>query len=139
MIRQQFKKKGILLIEDDLAYGALMTAAAKAENVPLTVFASLADMGSFARMGEFDVAIFDYALDNVNGVEMSEYVTAFFSEVPVILISAYRLDQVKEKRWPASVRRFISKDMGVRSILSAAVAELRKPIRSEARRPQPES
>lgn len=124
MTTRLFQRKGILLIEDDPVFATLVSSVARAERLPLTVHSSLAELGTFARLGEFDVVILDYNLDNINGVEISEYVTAFFQNVPVILISAYSSEDFREKQWPPSVRRFISKNAGVRMILDAAMAEI---------------
>ena len=113
----------ILLIEDNHDLGALFQAKARARGLALEVFESLGDLGSVGRLGSFDVAVLDFCLGSVNGIEISEYVTRFFKDVPVILISAHHIDELPQQhKWPASIRRFVSKDQGVDRILDAALA-----------------
>ena len=117
----KFANKGILLIDDDPEFGAVVQTLAAAKGIPLVYYQSLMDMGTFARLGEFDVAIIDYKMDALNGIEVAEYIEVFFSDIPVILVSAANLEDISEALWPRCVRRFVSKDIGVYGILNSAM------------------
>lgn len=110
----------LLIVDDDVCFGALISAVAKDRGFVPRFFTSLIDMGSFARIKEFDVAIIDYYLGSLRGDEIAEYVDTFFSEVPVIIVSSEDLRETRAVKWPASVRTFIPKSEGPGRIVEAA-------------------
>lgn len=110
----------LLVVDDDVCFGALISAVAKDRGLIPRFFTSLIDMGSFARIKEFDVAIIDYYLGSMRGDEIAEYVDTFFSEVPVIIVSSEDLRETRSVKWPASVRTFIPKTEGPVRIVEAA-------------------
>jgi DNA-binding response OmpR family regulator len=110
----------LLIVDDDVCFGALISAVAKDRGFIPRFFTSLIDMGSFARIKEFDVAIIDYYLGSLRGDEIAEYVDTFFSEVPVIIVSSEDLRETRSVKWPASVRTFIPKTEGPARIIETA-------------------
>lgn len=116
----------LLVVDDDVCFGALMTAVAKTRGFAPHFFTSLIDMGSFARIREFDVAIIDYYLGTLRGDEIAEYVDTFFSDVPVIIVSSENLAETRSVKWPASVRQFIPKTEGPVKIVEAALAVVKR-------------
>lgn len=110
----------LLIVDDDACFGALISAVAKDRGLVSRFFTSLVDMGSFARIREFDVAVIDYYLGSLRGDEIAEYVDTFFSEVPVIIVSSEDLRETRSVKWPASVRQFIPKSEGPVKIVEAA-------------------
>lgn len=117
----------MLIVDDDVCFGALMSAVAKANGFEPRFFTSLVDMGSFARIREFDVAVIDYYLGSMRGDEIAEYVDTFFDDVPVIIVSSEDLTATKAAaKWPASVRRFVPKQTGCLKIVEAASSILKR-------------
>lgn len=110
----------LLVIDDDRTFGAIISACAKTRGFEPLYCSSLIDLGSFARIREFDVAVIDYFLGSMQGDEIAEYVDTFFSEIPVIIVSSKPFGAEEVAKWPSSVRRFIAKSEGPAAIVEAA-------------------
>ena len=110
----------LLVIDDDRTFGAIISASAKAKGFEPLYCSSLIDLGSFARIREFDVAIIDYFLGSMQGDEIAAYVDTFFNEIPVIIVSSKPFEEEERAGWPTSVRSFIAKSAGPTAIIDAA-------------------
>lgn len=110
----------LLIIDDDVCFGAVMSAVASRQGFAVRFFPSLVDMGSFARIKQFDIAIIDYFLGHLRGDEIAEYVDTFFDDVPIVIVSGDTAIQCVERTWPASVRAFVSKGEGPLAIAQVA-------------------
>ena len=110
----------LVIFDDDVCFGALISAKAKACGFESRFFTSLVDMGSFARIKEFDIAIVDFYLGTIRGDEIAEYVDTFFDQVPVIIVSSADMSESRISQWPASVRMFVPKSAGPGRIIEAA-------------------
>jgi len=119
---QQIPK--IVVIDDDRDFRELIERAGHSRGIAVTTFDSLLEMGSFARLREFDVAIVDFHLNSFSGLEVAEYVDVFFKNIPIVMVSASDLDEQLD-HWPDCVREFVSKSAGIYSILDSAVAAIR--------------
>ena len=111
----------VVLIDDDRAFCKIMEAFALSRGVSLDCFTSLLEMGSVGRLSDYSVAVIDYDLGPINGIEIAEYLPIFFSGMPMVLISGRHREQSKDVPWPSSIRRFVHKDAGPDAILDAAV------------------
>lgn len=114
------KEKRVVLIDDNASFRLILSQVAQMRGMILDTYESLSDLGSIGLLGRYDAAIIDYDLDKMTGVEIAEYLEAFFSDVPVILVSGAQRDPDK-KGWPASVKRFVHKDAGYDQVLSQAM------------------
>jgi DNA-binding response OmpR family regulator len=110
----------LVIFDDDICFGALITAKARSQGFDSRFFTSLVDMGSFARIKDFDIAIIDFYLGTIRGDEIAEYVDTFFDQIPVIIVSSQDMSESRISRWPASVRMFIPKSEGPGRIIGAA-------------------
>jgi DNA-binding response OmpR family regulator len=110
----------LVIFDDDVCFGALLSAKARAMGFDPRYFTSLVDLGSFARIKTFDLAIVDYYLGSIQGDEIAEYVDTFFAQVPVIIVSSEDFRATRSQKWPASVRQFVPKAEGPTKILEAA-------------------
>lgn len=115
--RWDFNHKGIILIDDDKTFQVLMKSYAEAEGIPMACFSSLMELGSFANIGEYDVAIIDYFLEGMKGHEIAEYFSVFFPDRPVVVVSADDTISRKRDEWPKSVKAFMPKSKGAANIL----------------------
>lgn len=117
----------IVVVDDDPVFGALMMAKAKSSGFDAKFYLSLVDMGSFARIKEYDLAIIDFYMDQIRGDEIAVYVDTFFKDVPVIIVSAEDFtESERAKKWPQTVRAFVPKMDGVDKILTTAKAILQR-------------
>jgi CheY-like chemotaxis protein len=118
------RKPRLVLIEDDPTFSAIMTRCAEAAGLELESFDSLVDLGGLASLGKFDVAILDFSLEHLTGVEIARYIDALLPKVPALLISAdrERIELLKRTipSTPRSVRRAMAKEEGAEAILDAA-------------------
>lgn len=119
-VRVMQARQKLVIFDDDVCFGALLTAKARQAGFDTKFFTSLIDLGSFARIKEFDIAIIDYFLGSIRGDEIAEYVDTFFAEIPVIIVSSNDFDPRQVAKWPASVRQFVPKTQGIGKIIDAA-------------------
>lgn len=115
----------IVLIDDDPVYGAVIGRWAKLEGVELDVFHSLDDLGFVGLLAQYDVAIVDYDLGQINGKDVADYMTTLFGNKPMIMISG--VDRSQEMmQCPSCVKAFMKKSAGYEKILNTALSIRRK-------------
>ncbi|MBI4405246.1 MAG: response regulator [Deltaproteobacteria bacterium] len=108
----------ILVLDDDILFGKILSKIASLKQVPLTFCTSVREVGKLPNW-KFDIAIVDYDLGLVTGLQFVNYLERFMNTVPVILVSQYR--QIKAAKWPTSVKGFIHKSVGPYEIFNMAV------------------
>ncbi|WP_141735096.1 response regulator [Oligoflexus tunisiensis] len=111
----------IILIDDDRSFGLIMKQCAIQRGVSLDYFESLADLGFVALVGSYDVAILDYDLGNMTGVEIGEYLAALFDRMPMLLISGTMRTPSPDEIRKGLVRPFLHKNSGYDRILTTAL------------------
>lgn len=115
----------IVLIDDDPVYGAVIGRWAQLEGVELDVFHSLDDLGFVGLLSQYDVAIVDYDLGQINGKDVADYMTTLFGNKPMIMISG--VDRSQELlNCPSCVKAFMKKSAGYEKILNTALDIRRK-------------
>lgn len=113
-------KDRMLIIDDDLTFATVLSMFARSHGFAPEQHSSLIDLGSFARVREFDIAVIDYYLGSIRGDEIAEYVEMFFKDVPVIIVSSRDFTPTEVANWPAAVRKFVPKSAGGDEIVHAA-------------------
>lgn len=109
----------MVLIDDDPSYTTILKRRAEVDGIQLDAFHSLSELGFVALLRNYDVAIIDYELEEMNGVEIAEYMATLLDDMPMVLISAS--DRSEEMtHCPCSVRKFVNKSDGFDKILDAA-------------------
>lgn len=114
----------MVLIDDDVGFSKIMQAFASSRGIDLECFRELNDMGSLGRLSLYGVAIVDYDLGNMNGIEVAEYLPAFFDDMPMLLISGQNRQPREGTAWPKSVKGFMHKDKGPDKIIDKALTFL---------------
>jgi DNA-binding NtrC family response regulator len=114
------KRARVLIIDDDLTFGAILEAMLRKNGLDAEFHPSLVELGSFARLREFDLAVVDYFLDSLRGDEVAQYADTFFAGLPILVVSAKAFSPEETARWPQSVREFIAKDRGPQAVVDAA-------------------
>ena len=123
-MEQRAEAPRILLIDDDPTFRNLMAKVAARRGIALDAYESLLDLGSVGLISGYDVAIVDYHLEQMTGIEIAEYLKAFFAETPMVLVSILTCDEISEAAWPAPIVRFMNKNAGCEAILNSALAEI---------------
>ena len=127
-----YRKKGLLLIDDDEWFRSLFRLICEAQGIPVTAYSSLADMSSFASLQDYDVVILDYYLESFKGPEIAEYIDVFFDDLPVVVISGADISATERQTWPRCIRNFQCKSEGAHSILETALELLNGNCRPKA-------
>ncbi len=107
--------KKVLIVDDDAAYAQLLARAAKRVGLETRTVTSLGALGS-PDSWDFSVAVVDYDLKSVNGIEFTSYLNHFSQPVPVVLVSA--ITREAEPDWPHNVRTFVCKEKGSDTIMA---------------------
>ena len=115
------KKLKVLLVDDDPSFGYLMARVAKSMGIDLTHKVSLIELGSFAMIKNFDIAMIDFYLENLRGDEIAQYVDTFFNDIPIVIVSAHEFDDKSKSKWPPTVKAFLPKEIGPSQLLKKVV------------------
>jgi DNA-binding NtrC family response regulator len=113
------KRARILLIDDDPIFGRIMTVRAELDGIDLTYIPSVRDVYHLSKW-EFDIAIVDYDLGIVNGIQLGNYFEDFVHPISILLTSAQI--GVETKKWPVSIKGYIDKKAGAQLILKTALS-----------------
>ena len=124
MTTDAYTNRSVVLIDDDLTFCKLIEAFANSRGISIDCYESLQAMGSVGKLSNYAVAIVDYDLGSMNGIEIAEYLPVFFDDMPMVLISSQKRQSDVHTPWPSSVKRFVHKDRGADAILDAALSFL---------------
>jgi len=112
-------KRRFVLIDDDPIYRSIMLRVAHSEGIEFDVFENLDDLGSVGMLGQYEVAIVDYDLGGMSGLDIAKYLTALFRDTPMVLVS--ESERLPGKMgWPPSIKRFVKKSDGYLHVLNQA-------------------
>lgn len=103
----------IAVIDDDPLFGKIMEQLGRKMGVEIKHFED------FETLAGFDVAIVDYDLGSMTGVDIGRHVERFVGSLPIILVS--RSKMAEDPTWPSCIKKFVYKGMGPYEILDAAV------------------
>ncbi|MBC7531213.1 MAG: response regulator [Oligoflexus sp.] len=120
-------EKRYVLIDDDPTFRAILLRAAHMYGIQVDVYESLEELGAVGLLSRYDVAIVDYDLGAVNGLEIAEYLDILCSNTPMILVSA-KDRRLNARQWPQSIKQFIPKSMGYSYILEQAERWAQEPL-----------
>jgi DNA-binding response OmpR family regulator len=114
------RRLNVLLIDDDPYFHAITKAILDPRFYEFHGFESLPDMGNFSLLGKYDIAILDYYLPAVNGLEIAQYVDAFFRDMPVILVSGGKPGEEEGATiWPSCIQKYVNKAHGPKALADA--------------------
>lgn len=108
----------ILLVDDDVTFGRIMTKMAEKVGLSLHYMSSANEIHSL-KEPDFDIGIFDFDLGAITGLQLTAIVEKYLGNVPILLVSSYGKIE-NRKKWPELVVGFIPKSKGFYSILAEA-------------------
>ena len=125
----------LVLIDDDPVFGHIFSKTADRQGLKIDCYETVLELDYMGLLGQYDVAVVDYDLGQVNGIEMVSYLSSLFGDIPMILVSSCDRVPTPEKPWSANVRCFVHKSQGVAAILQAAIEIVAKaaPPKSDAK------
>lgn len=103
----------IAVIDDDPLFGKIMEQLGRKLGVEIKHFED------FETLAGYDVAIVDYDLGSMTGLDIGRHVERYIGSLPIILVSRTKLS--KDPSWPRCIKKFVYKGLGAYAILDAAV------------------
>jgi len=119
----------IVLVDDDPLFAELLQRVAIKERLNLTVFTSAKEAYQTLPKMKYDVALLDYDLGRVTGVQLCNFLQSDGRAVPVMLVS--NVQDIEKSEWPIAVKKAISKRAGPYTILGIARRIYRESRRKE--------
>ncbi len=118
MHRTETEAGNILIIDDDpLCCELLKSYIESRTSYAADACLSLADLGSIGMLADYDLIIIDYELEDMTGIEIAEYLDAFFPHKPAIVITGNSFLPAPSNHLPKSVRIFVSKSIGPEGVV----------------------
>lgn len=118
-------KASILIVEDDLTLNRQMTSLFIAENYSVTNTACGEQALSYLTCEEFDLAILDIEVPNVDGLSLLHYIRNNLN-IPVILLTAYAAEEHRIRGLKSGADDYISKPCNFTELSLRVEAVLRR-------------
>ncbi|HBF87584.1 MAG TPA: hypothetical protein DDX39_02990 [Bacteroidales bacterium] len=116
------KKLKILVAEDDLTNQHLIKALAKNKPWELVVVDNGEKAVHYFQLEKFDIILMDIQMPIMNGIEATQTIRQFEkdnnSHVPIIALTAYAMENDKEKCFDAGMDAFLSKPININKLYS---------------------
>ncbi|MFW7380790.1 MAG: hypothetical protein ACOH5I_18390 [Oligoflexus sp.] len=116
-----YRPSKFIVIDHDLQFGERLLHVASERGYYVDCYKSMLEIGYLGRFKQYDVAIVNYELGDMTGLEVAEYCEKLLGNLPLILICDDELTRQKiaHARSPA-VFRSLTKQNGVYAIMNAA-------------------
>ncbi len=118
----------VLLVDDDPTFCRIMAAAAAEDGIAIDWIDDPIQLQDMRHPLRYDGVLLDFNMGQVNGLDIADYLASLCGNVPIILVTAKRLQDFQHQHWPKTVSHFISKSNGLRRI----VRYIKNAIQSEA-------
>lgn len=118
----QAKAFKFVLIDRDLDFGESFLLDATEQGYYVDCYRSMLEVGYLGRFLQYDAVIVNDELGEMSGLELGEYCDKLLGNLPVILLSEHApaVASGRDKSWPRSIFKRISKKLGAAAILDAA-------------------
>jgi len=113
------ERRKVVLIDDDPVFCSIMLAAANENHINLDAFQSLREIGYIGKLSQYRVAIVDFELEEMNGIEIARYLTSLFPNLPMILVSCQPLLEISQGQLPPCVKGYFQKSFGYTPIINS--------------------
>jgi DNA-binding NtrC family response regulator len=87
------KRPGILLVDDEQAFGAVLSKRLTKRGFRVTLAYSGTEAIQTLRAHEFDVAILDLKMEDMDGIEVLKIFLKMAPEMPVIMLTGHGSEQ----------------------------------------------
>jgi CheY-like chemotaxis protein len=113
----------ILVIDEDRKFARQLVREGRRQGAEVDWFPSFADVGRIGRLGDYDCVIADLSSGPVTGIEIAQYATAFFSDLPVLLVGDEPSRDLSWTAWrfPPAVQARIPRDAGAAAVMQSAL------------------
>lgn len=120
-------KLQVLLLDDEPIVCRRLKPALEKDGLEVEVFCSSREAIKRIDEKEFDVIVTDYRIDDLNGIDILEYVNARSEQTKVIMITAYASVELAHEALAKGARDVIAKPFrpnDLRKIVARAAEEL---------------
>ena len=108
------------VIDDDDLFRLMIKKKAMKYNLEVTCFESIFSITYKKQIQSFDVILLDIQMEKFDGLQVAEYLSYFFSNIPVILISGH-YDPPEWEKCSPSIQAFFPKKIGIEGILKETI------------------
>lgn len=116
-----YRPSKFIVIDHDLQFGERLLHIASERGYYVDCYKSMLEIGYLGRFKQYDVAIVNYELGDMTGLEVAEYCEKLLGNLPLILVCD---DELTHKKVAAgssrAIFRCLTKQSGVFSIINAA-------------------
>jgi CheY-like chemotaxis protein len=110
----------IVLFDDDPIFSLSMELAAKRAGLSLVAVSDEQDLSRLDGRG-IDLAVVDFDLGDINGIQLAESLAERLGPIPMVLVSFKERRPTPRHPWPGPIKRFFHKQSGPAAILDGAV------------------
>ena len=103
------EQKRVLLVEDQLSLAQLMAAELDFEGFTVTLAGNGEEALQQIAQSQFDVMVTDLYMPQMGGIELIETLKATNSPLPIIVLSASRVDDIRDKLNDLEVFHYVDK------------------------------
>jgi two-component system response regulator HydG len=107
----------ILIVEDDVIFCKLLTRFLSKNDYEVKDVQNSLDAFKLMENDFFGIAILDYQLPDMNGIEILKKIKISFPDTKIILITRYGDDEVAQEAKSAGANAFVSKPINPEELL----------------------
>ena len=112
----------LLLVDDDPVFCKVLAEVAKRERIPIVCFTSVKEAYAKVRDIDFDIALLDYDLGPVTGVQLANFIVGHHQKgASALLVS--NLGELKNADFPSFIKSSVNKHGGAYKVLVAALEQ----------------
>jgi DNA-binding response OmpR family regulator len=117
----------VLLVEDDMGLADLIKAGLKSQNYQVEHLTDGSEAIDRLKFYHFDVAVLDWNLPGLTGVEICKEYRAWGGKVPVIMLTGKHLVSDKEEAFSIGADDYLTKPFAFRELAARIRALMRRP------------
>ncbi|MGY6559811.1 MAG: response regulator [Nitritalea sp.] len=106
----------ILIVEDDVVFCKMLTRFLSKQGYEVRDAQNGKDAKELIALNTFDLAILDYRLPDMNGIEILQHMRAEEATAKVILITRYGDDEIASKAIEEGAAAFVSKPINPKEL-----------------------
>ena len=118
--------KSILIVEDESRLAQTLALGLQEEDFDTTIAANGSEAWALFSSGSFDLVLLDVNLPKRNGYELCRLIRSAKPEVPVIMLTAMRQLEDKQRGYEAGADDYVVKPFEFRELLMKIGAHLRR-------------
>ena len=121
----------VLVVDDEMMMRNVLSTLLKSQGHEVEVCDNGQSAIDCIKSGDrFDLLVSDIRMNPVSGIDVVEAVHGLDRDLPVILVSAYSAEKVKQKAEEFGVRKMLAKPFDMQEFIQTVKDEMRPPADS---------